>query len=188
MTQSVVIIEILVTQSQSKDTLADQCRNIMHHQMLGARVLETLGQPIRHAGDTVGTALQKNPGVGGDRTPGKVGFYAASVASGHLTCELGCSTDCINRGNVLSYIIWWKFKDYTTFPLPCQEVVVESGAGAPVVWSGGLSVAFAPCLQFGSLDRVSSPPLIKPDVLISRIRLTDEITLARVIRAGVSDT
>ena len=104
---SVVIIEILVTQSQSKDTLADQCRNIMHHQMLGARVLETLGQPIRHAGDAVGLALQKNPGVGGDRTPGKVGFYAASVASGHLTCELGCITDCIHGGNVLSYFNNW---------------------------------------------------------------------------------
>ena len=38
-----------------------------------------------------------------------------------------------------------------------------------------------------SLDRVSSPPLIKPDVRISRIRLTDEITLARVIRSGVCD-
>ena len=70
---------------------------------LGARVLETLGQPIRHAGDTVGPALQKNPGVGGDRTTGKVDFYAAAVATGHLTCELGCSTDCIHRGNVLSY-------------------------------------------------------------------------------------
>ena len=65
---------------------------------------------------------------------------------------------------------------------------VESGAGALALGSGGLSVAFAPCLQFGSLDCVSSPPLIKPDVRISRIRLTDEITLARVIRAGVSDT
>ena len=53
---------------------------------------------------------------------------------------------------------------------------VESGAGAPALGSGGLSVAFAPCLQFGSLDRVSSPPLIKPDVRISRIRLTYEIT------------
>ena len=38
-----------------------------------------------------------------------------------------------------------------------------------------------------SLDRVFSPPLIKPDVRISRIRLTDEITLARVIRSGVCD-
>ena len=47
-------------------------------------------------------ALQKNPGVGGDRAPGKVGFYAA-VASEHLTCELGCITDCIHRGNALSY-------------------------------------------------------------------------------------
>ena len=65
---------------------------------------------------------------------------------------------------------------------------VESGAGALALGSGGLSVAFAPCLQFGSLDCVSSPPLIKPDVRISRIRLTDEITLARVIRSGISDT
>ena len=59
---------------------------------------------------------------------------------------------------------------------PCRTLQIESGAGAPALGSGGLSVAFAPCLQFGSLDRVSSPPLIKPDVRISRIRLTDEIT------------
>ena len=65
---------------------------------------------------------------------------------------------------------------------------LKSGAGALALGSGGLSVAFAPCLQFGSLDCVSSPPLIKPDVRISRIRLTDEITLSRVIRSGISDT
>ena len=59
---------------------------------------------------------------------------------------------------------------------PCRTLQVESGAGAPALGSGGLSVAFAPCLQFGSLDRVSSPPLIKPDVRISRIRLSCEST------------
>ncbi len=65
--------------------------------------------------------------------------------------------------------------------------VVESGAGAPALGSGGMSVAFAPGPQSGSPGRVSSPPLIKPDVRISRIRLSDGIMPPHVAQSGVSE-
>ncbi len=41
--------------------------------------------------------------------------------------------------------------------------------------------------QSGSLGRVSSPPLIKPDVRISRIRLSDGIMPSHAAQSGVSE-
>ena len=64
---------------------------------------------------------------------------------------------------------------------------VESGAGAPALGSGGTTPFVGdavapkgiPSLSFRSsvrpLGHVSRPLLIKPDVRISRIRLSDEI-------------
>ena len=55
------------------------------------------------------------------------------------------------------------------------ETVVESGAGAPALRVRWRFRRFRSGPQSGSRGHVSSPPLIKPDVRISRIRLSDEI-------------
>ena len=60
-------------------------------------------------------------------------------------------------------------------PSEGRRQVVESGAGAPASGSGGLSVAFAPGLSPAPVTAFPVPPLIKPDVRFSRIRLSDGI-------------